>query len=239
MGRLLLTRHGQASFLEPDYDKLSPLGETQARALGAYWVQRKQIFDRAFTGPRLRQRKTAAIVAQAYADAGLKFPETVVMPEFDEYQAEEVVKQCLTQLIEADPQVARLHEAFKAATGAAEQHKTFQKMLEVLMEKWAGGEVSAPGTESWPEFCVRVNRGISRFLARSAKGEQSLIFSSGGPIAVAAERALRLQTKETLRLSWMSRNCSFSEFLFSGDRFTLSAFNAFPHLDDPALLTYR
>jgi hypothetical protein len=38
---------------------------------------------------------------------------------------------------------------------------------------------------------------------------------------------------------WMSRNCSYSEFLFSGERFTLSAFNAFPHLDDPALLTYR
>jgi hypothetical protein len=37
----------------------------------------------------------------------------------------------------------------------------------------------------------------------------------------------------------MPRNCSYSEFVFSGDRFTLSTFNSFQHLDDPALLTYR
>jgi hypothetical protein len=36
----------------------------------------------------------------------------------------------------------------------------------------------------------------------------------------------------------MPRNCSFSEFIFPKDRFTLSSFNAFPHLDDDSLLTY-
>jgi hypothetical protein len=34
MGVLYLVRHAQASFLEPNYDKLSTLGETQARVLG-------------------------------------------------------------------------------------------------------------------------------------------------------------------------------------------------------------
>jgi len=37
----------------------------------------------------------------------------------------------------------------------------------------------------------------------------------------------------------MSRNASFSEFLASGERFTLSMFNAHPHLDADSLLTYR
>jgi hypothetical protein len=40
-------------------------------------------------------------------------------------------------------------------------------------------------------------------------------------------------------LTWMSRNASFSVFLSSGDRFTLSSFNAHPHLEDERLLTYR
>jgi len=37
----------------------------------------------------------------------------------------------------------------------------------------------------------------------------------------------------------MVRNCSYSEFLYSGERFTLSTFNSFPHLEDASMLTYR
>jgi broad specificity phosphatase PhoE len=239
MSRVLLVRHAQASFLEPDYDKLSPTGELQARALGAYWAARKQRFDRAASGPRVRHRRTAAIVADAYAAADLPFPETVVTADFDEYRFEEVLKQTLPKLLATDHAIAGLYEAFQRAADPAEQRNRFQKLLEVVMEMWVSGALPAPGVESWDEFCSRVNRGISRFLAGGAKGEQSVIFSSGGPISVAVQRALCLASRETLHLSWMSRNCSYSEFLSSGDRFTLSAFNAFPHLDDPALLTYR
>ncbi|MFZ0878241.1 MAG: histidine phosphatase family protein, partial [Candidatus Acidiferrales bacterium] len=96
-----------------------------------------------------------------------------------------------------------------------------------------------PGVESWAEFSARVNRGISQFISRCGHGVNAAIFCSGGPIAVAVERALHLSPPDTLQIMWMSRNASYTEFLFSGDRFTLSAFNAFPHLDDPALLTYR
>ena len=38
---------------------------------------------------------------------------------------------------------------------------------------------------------------------------------------------------------WLARNCSFAEFLFSGDRFSMHSFNSIPHLDDRRLLTYR
>src|SRR5277367_3222453 len=116
MSRLLLVRHGQASFLEADYDRLSGRGEAQSRALGAYWATRKQHFDRIATGPRERQRRTAAIVAQSYAEAGVTFPEIVVIPEFDEYQAEDVVKTSLAALVAEDRGVAALHQAFQAAT---------------------------------------------------------------------------------------------------------------------------
>ena len=53
------------------------------------------------------------------------------------------------------------------------------------------------------------------------------------------QRALDLSARNALKTAWMVRNCSYSEFLFSGDRFTLSCFNASPHLDDASLLTYR
>jgi hypothetical protein len=37
----------------------------------------------------------------------------------------------------------------------------------------------------------------------------------------------------------MSNNSSWSEFLYSAERLTLSAFNIHGHLDDPAMMTYR
>ena len=55
----------------------------------------------------------------------------------------------------------------------------------------------------------------------------------------AMQRALSLMPEKALGLAWMIRNCSYSEFIFSAERFTLSVFNAFQHLDDEALLTYR
>ena len=39
MSRLFLVRHGQASFLSDDYDRLSPLGLEQSRRLGQHWLQ--------------------------------------------------------------------------------------------------------------------------------------------------------------------------------------------------------
>ena len=104
---------------------------------------------------------------------------------------------------------------------------------------WVGGGIRPPTAESWRDFCARVNRALSAFLVKSCKGESDAIFTSGGPISVAVKRALHLSAEDTLRVAWMSRNCSFSEFLFSADRFTLSSFNVFPHLDDESLLTYR
>jgi len=42
-----------------------------------------------------------------------------------------------------------------------------------------------------------------------------------------------------LELHWRLRNGSLTEFAFTRDRFTLDSFNTVPHLDDPALWSYR
>jgi hypothetical protein len=38
---------------------------------------------------------------------------------------------------------------------------------------------------------------------------------------------------------WTSRNSSYSEFLFSGQRLSLASYNSIPHLDSRELLTFR
>lgn len=239
MSHLFLVRHGQASFLEENYDRLSATGEKQARLLGEYWRDRRQTFQHVYSGPRSRQIETARIVAQIYKDAGLPWPQLQVMQEFDEYDGEWVLESSIAGLAESNSQVRELQRAFLNAATPSEKHRTFQRMFEVVIGKWAGGEIQVEDVESWPEFCARVLHGLSLVCSGNGGGENVAIFSSGGPIGVSVQRALDLSAENTLRVAWMARNCSLTEFLFSRDRFTLSSFNALPHLDDTALLTYR
>src|SRR5258708_10313451 len=83
MGMLCLVRHGQASAFEENYDRLSSLGERQALLLGEGWARRGARFDRVFTGPRMRQQRTAENPAQA---GGL--PPPGVMEELDQMRRE-------------------------------------------------------------------------------------------------------------------------------------------------------
>jgi broad specificity phosphatase PhoE len=112
-------------------------------------------------------------------------------------------------------------------------------MFEAVIGIWVSGELVIDGVESWQDFCARVDRGIATILSGPTLAGDSVVFTSGGPIGVAIRRALNLSHADTLQLTWMSRNASFTEFLSSGRRFTLSTFNAHPHLEDESLLTYR
>src|SRR5271168_3484114 len=112
MSHIVLVRHGQASFLERDYDRLCANGEAQSRLLGEYWSQRRVVFSNVYSGPRVRQRETARIVAEAYRNAGLGFPASVVMSEFDEYQAETVMRECLPQLVRVNAEIKELRRAY-------------------------------------------------------------------------------------------------------------------------------
>jgi len=239
MGRMFLIRHAQASFREGNYDKLSKIGEIQAQRLGEFWASRQMVFDRVYSGPRVRQLNTASIVRDAYQKVGLEFPVPVVMNEFDEYEGEAVLRQSLARLLEESSEIRELYQRFETANTADEQRKRFQKLFEAVIGKWVEGAILVPGVESWSDFCARVGRGLFQVASNKSRGERVAIFSSGGPIGVSMQRALNLSPQDTLRVAWMSRNCSYSEFLFSSVRFTLSTFNAFSHLDDAALLTYR
>ena len=239
MGVVFLVRHAQASFLEPKYDKLSTLGETQAHLLGEYWAHHRIVFGRVCTGPCVRQQETLALVSDVCRKAGIHFPDPLVLREFDEYQGEAVLERNLPGLLETDQTIRGLHAAFQSSSGSAARRATFQKLFEAVINKWVRQDIGPPGVETWTEFCSRVNSGLTKSLSAGSRGERVAVFTSGGPIAVAMQRALQLSADSTLDVSWMLRNSSWSEFLYSGERFTLSSFNCHPHLDDPAMLTYR
>ena len=239
MGRLLVVRHAQASFLSQNYDQLSELGEKQSRLLGEYWARHRIVFDRVCTGPANRHQQTAQIVREACLKNGHDFPEPVMMDEFDEFHGDAVLSKSLPQLLSNNPRICELHNAMQNSRTENEKRANFQRLFEAVISMWARGEIAPQNVETWQDFCTRVNRGLASFLADGKKGEAAAIFTSGGPVSMAVQRALHLSAQDTLRTAWMARNSSFSEFLFSGERLTLSSFNSFPHLDDDSLLTYR
>jgi broad specificity phosphatase PhoE len=239
MSHLLLVRHGQASFLEQNYDKLSAKGEAQSRLLGEYWARHRLVVDRVYSGPRVRQQETARIVGEAYKRAGRRWPEVKVMKAFDEFRAEAVIEQALPPLIQDDAEIRTMYQDFEKAEGQEQRFKTFQRMFEVIVGRWAAGELSVPGIEPWADFCDRVQGGFASLAQNGNRGQRIVIFTSGGPTGVAMQRALKLSTEATLKTAWMVANSAYSQFLFSGNRFTLTSYNSYPHITDREFLTYR
>lgn len=236
MSLLLLVRHGQASFLSPDYDQLSPLGETQSRLLGRYWIAQGLTFTRVYVGPRRRHLQTCESVAGLYKGRRLSWPEPTILPELDEYPAEQVLKYSLPHFLEGDESMRELAMAFM--DGTADPSRRFQRYFEAVTRRWVRRELPLPALESWQDFRARVESGVAKMLDALGKGETIAAFTSGGPVAAATGQALGLDDEKTLELSWMVRNAAYAELFFSSPRLRLSAFNALPHLTDSTMLTY-
>ena len=223
-----MVRHGQATPFEEITDRLSALGEAQSRKLGEYWTRNGVVFDEAYSGSLDRQRRTAEL-------AGC--PQVEILPELNEYDAESVVKYLAPQLAGRDPDFRKLIEA--NAGDGPDRNRRFQRMFEPLMLCWIAGELDAPQVESWRDFRERVRQGLRRITRDGARGRRVAAFTSGGPIGVAVQIALGAPDRTGLELNWRVRNSSLTEFLFSSGRLSLDSFNAIPHLDDPALRTFR
>jgi broad specificity phosphatase PhoE len=239
MSILTLVRHGQASYMSQDYDRLSPLGEEQCRHLGRFWARHEIVFQRVFLGPAQRHIRTMEIAAAELLSAGLPWPQPIVMPEFDEFDAYTVMKTMVPVLTERDDTVRHLWREFQSQQNSPEAGRLLQKLFEAVARHWSTGEFDIPEVESWTQFRARIGRAVARVQDLTPKSSNSVVFTSGGPIAATMAEALDLSPGKAIEFVWLSRNSSWSEFLYSGDRFSVSAFNSFPHLDSRELLTYR
>jgi broad specificity phosphatase PhoE len=239
MSTLALVRHGQASFFSDNYDQLSPLGQQQARLLGEYWVKRNVRFDEVFSGPRVRQIETAALAGQVFVQAGLRWPEPQCLPELDEHHVDQLIKLKMPEIAGAFPQVGAMHAAYVAAETPSDKHRSFQLMFEQLVRLWLEGQVEAPGVEPWRAFHDRVRAGVQRITESQQRGRNVVAFTSVGAVTVSLQMALDCTDRTAFDLGWRLRNASITDFVFSRERLTLEGFNAYPHLEDPALWSYR
>lgn len=236
MSRLVLVRHGKASaFSRDDYDKLSEPGIEQARRLGAYWGELRVTFDRVYVGPRVRQKETHALVADAIRANGLVWPAPIELSELDEHQGIQLVFAAIPKIAKDDPALASFAAAF--TRGETPTPSEMLWAFRALTRRWARGDLNEEGIESFREFRRRVERGIDRMTSEVGKGQSCVAFTSAGAIAAAVGRALDLDDPKVLDLSWSLHNASLSELAFSEDRLGLVTFNGTPHLRDATLVT--
>jgi broad specificity phosphatase PhoE len=238
MSHICFVRHAQASLFEADYDQLSERGEIQARMLGEYIARQGLQFDEVFVGPRRRHAHTAQLVV---ATAEGRLPEAVSISELDEHQVDRLATVHVDEIGRQFPDVAAFHSAFQSANGLEDRQRAFARLFEGVARLWMGNRCPTNGVEPWSEFRHRVDEAIGRILAggQGGRGRRVLVVTSAGPLVVALKRALGCPDETALGLGWRIWNCSLTEFVFSGNRFTLDRFNALPHLDDRSMWTYR
>ena len=247
MATMLLVRHGQASWFEENYDRLSTVGEAQSRLLGELWAGRGLEVTRVFTGPRLRQVRSAELCGEAYSASGRRWPAPVVLEDLDEMRIEPIFREQMPELFERHAHLRALGDSMLAAGGDEARARIMGRLFEGVITMWVKGQIAAKGVESWGDFHSRVQRGLRAAqefrsdgnLARSPSGRTVAVFTSAGVIVAAAQTALSLDDDKALGLAWHVRNSSVSEFLFSGERWSLRSFNSVPHLPDAEMITYR
>lgn len=229
MGRIIVVRHGQASYGQADYDKLSPRGVRQCELLGAHWASRGVRIDEVYVGPRRRHWQSHDAAAGHFRAGGGTWPDAVEDCGLDEFSAFEVM--------DAAVPAAKL-QALLVDTDAS--RREYFLLFRQTMRRWVRGELATPGVESWTQFRRRVESSAER-LRQSADGKTIAVFTSGGPTAAFAGYALGIDDMRTMELAWTIPNASFSELLAcrtdEEERFTLLSFNAIPHLEEPDLIS--
>ena len=234
MTRLLLVRHGQASHTSDDYDQLSELGYRQARCLGEQWAAEGLVPDAVYVGPRKRHRQTFEAVA---AEVGDGWPEPRFLDGWDEHEAYNVVMYSIPRLAESDEWVAE-RDAQRQVGGRQGQQAYFD-LYKHITRLWVLGKLSLDGSgfEPWPEFRSRVHTAVDHVLDSEGRGKSIAVFTSSGPVSVAAGRALDLDDEGTMALSWLVQNISVTEVLWAGEEMALKTFNALPRLVGEGLRT--
>jgi broad specificity phosphatase PhoE len=230
VGIIFVVRHGQAAFGTEHYDRLTEIGFTQSRLLGAYFGRRNIRFDAVFTGTLRRQTETAQGIFEGHPELGQPILQEI-FPALDEYKPESVMM-ALTGNFPApalaaarrDPVVVREH---------------FRVLREALLA-WAEGRTKPEGMPVWKAFQDGAVAALIEARRRFPDGNV-LVVSSGGPIAAIVAAVLNAPPATAVELNLRIRNSALSEFAATPRRHHLVSFNGLPHLDtnpDPTLTTY-
>ena len=236
MSMIYMIRHGQASFGKDDYDRLSPLGKSQARILAQHLLNTGFHPHAVYSGTMARQTATAQEVLSAYRVAHRNVPDLEMLSGFNEYDTAAIVTALFPHMAKDDPSLN--DELPKMYTSSL----SFKRVFEGAMLRWVTGEFDTPEIETWEALKARVAGSLRLIMERHGRGSAIAVFTSGGAIAASLAHVLGISGEHAIRLNWQLVNSSVSRFMYNEKRITLAGFNTITHLElagDPSLITYR
>ncbi|MDG2140173.1 MAG: histidine phosphatase family protein [Gammaproteobacteria bacterium] len=236
MSELIFVRHGQASFGEESYDKLSALGVRQASTLGKHWRDMGEQFDHIYAGTLLRQKETAKQLI-SLVKGSPSYPN--FKDAFNEYSGDSLLRIYMRDYLKHDKTEA-------ASDWPIKDERVFQNLFELATAKWIKNELT-PSTEdadyeSWETFKNRVYGVIDEIMEKHTSGSRVLISTSGGVIAMALQKVLNFSDEHVISTNWMIHNSSVTRVRYGNDKVSLTQFNSLPHLEMKGmkhLITYR
>jgi broad specificity phosphatase PhoE len=224
VGTLYLIRHGQASYGEADYDRLSPRGVEQAQAVGR-WAATAGL-DALYAGPLRRQQQTVQYAREA---SGGRLPAPGTLAELAEYPAYEMLQHLVPRLIAEDPKFEQLT--------SAPTPRLLDQAFNTILRKWSRDEWTVDGVERVDAFVGRIRAGLDRVLRAAGSGAKLGCVTSAGPIGVAVGLVFGIPAERMVRTSIVIRNASITELRFRSqgfdwqpDQLSLVAFNLTSHL---------
>lgn len=221
MGRLYFIRHGQASMGTKNYDALSELGMTQARLLGEYFKANEIRFDQIICGTQVRHKQSAQHFLSGYHTKNSNLPFTY-MKEFNEYNFEAIIKAYL-----------KCHPAEKQDSYS---NKALIQLLKKSLTSWSQGQLSHDKfnelDETWAQLQQRISKGLLKLQSDFSQSD-TLIFTSGGPIAQIVSQVLDIPANKSIELNLTIQNTAITQCVCHQDNIRLDSFNSIPHLESP------
>ena len=236
MNIIYMIRHGQASFGEDNYDRLSEKGVRQAGILGEHLINTGLRADALYSWTLQRQQATAKEVISRFKEHGIDVPEHSLCEALNELDASAILTSQVPDMISENPSLKNDLERIYT------DDQSFKRIFEMAMLRWVSGDFEKPGIESWDTFSLRVWKGITEIMSRHNEGKKVLLFTSGGPIAATMQKHLGLSNEHTIRLSWQIVNTSVTRFVYNSSGAALAGFNEISHLElqkEKDIVTYR
>lgn len=235
---LYLIRHGQAG-LRDDYDRLSPLGQEQSRRLAQWFLKEGIVFDRLITGGLRRQNETSALVAEPMLAAGAAPREVEVDPRWSEFDLDQVYAGIAPQIAAEDAAFRVQYEEMLSRMRSGEDgiHRQWTPADTMVVRAWIEGRYPFQG-ESWFAFLDRVHAALADLLRSPAR--RTAVFTSATPVAITVASLFGSRTPlHIMRLAGAAVNTNFTILDVRDGDPALACFNAFPHLSEPRLRTFR
>jgi len=246
MTAIYLIRHGQASFAEQDYDKLSVKGIEQANILGQYWhkvVSSKinvNLSTQYYSGSLLRHEQTAEHffngLSKSQVNTNPANDGVITHAGFNELDHVDILSRYNENWRSFQAMCSSVKRSGNnQSLDKTEMMRSFQQEFIQAMKRWISGDFD-DYKESWPQFKQRCINSLQEAVTQINDNEPSnkkdlVIFTSGGVIGVIVGHILGLDNQQSLQVSQQLVNSSVTKVIATNDGFKLNYLNNYSHLE--------